>query len=83
MRNGTIYAVPANCSRLAFKVDTTMRLTHEQRILRLEMRMAANRQEFDELRKLGKHAKCRACIRRDRILQKRLQQLRTASRAAQ
>jgi len=49
-----------------------MNLTIEQRIHRLRMRMYKNRQKFDELEKLGQEAKCRACIRQDRNLQKKL-----------
>jgi hypothetical protein len=49
-----------------------MRLSHEERILRLKMRISANRRKFDELKAAGEIAKCRACIRQDRYLRKKL-----------
>jgi hypothetical protein len=62
------------CTR-RYEIQTSMRLTHEQRILRLKMRISANRQRFDEHQAAGEIAKCRACIRQDRYMQKKLKAL--------
>jgi hypothetical protein len=68
-------------SELSFLVHATigiqdsMRLSHEERILRLKMRISANRRKFDEHQTAGEIAKCRACIRQDRYLQKKLKAL--------
>jgi hypothetical protein len=48
---------------------------HEDRILRLKMRISANRRKFDEYQAAGQVAKCRACIRQDKYLQKKMKVL--------
>jgi hypothetical protein len=50
-------------------------LTPHERIFRLRLQISANRQRFEELRKSGKYDQCRACIRRDRFLRKRLERM--------
>jgi hypothetical protein len=60
-----------------------MRLTHEQRIVRLKMSIAANLHKFDEQRDLRQDAKCRAIIRQDRVLRKRFEHLVSERRTAQ
>jgi hypothetical protein len=52
-----------------------MLFSREERILRLKLRIIANRRKFDEHKAAGEIAKCRACIRQDRYLQKKLKVL--------
>jgi hypothetical protein len=52
-----------------------MAFSREERILRLKMRICANRRKFDEFQASSQIGKCRACIRQDRYLQKKLKAL--------
>jgi hypothetical protein len=52
-----------------------MPFSREEQILRLKLRISANRLKFDEFQAAGQIGKCRACIRQDRYLQKKLKAL--------